>query len=358
MTIIAKIKVPFLTNDARLGAVLERNIAADGQFFFGVKTTGIFCKPSCGARNPKPENVTFFDDTAAAERAGFRACKRCKPKQIEEGDEKQDMVVRACRFIDEVEFSPKLDDIAAHVGVSRFHFHRVFKEIMGITPKAYSANKRRQKVKKGLQQTKRITDAIFDAGYENNSRFYENSAAFLGMTPKEFKAGGRGKNVIYTITTCPLGLMLLAATEQGICSIEFGDEKQVLEQKLKQNFPHAHLANKNPEFDNWVKQALKLIGNKQGQESILPLDIQGTAFQQKVWKTLLSIPFGVRVSYQQVAQQMTMPKATRAVANAIAKNPVAVAIPCHRVVRGDGALSGYRWGSERKSKLLAMESKK
>lgn len=345
----------FNSDDDKWRAVLARDKTADGAFFYGVVTTGVYCRPSCGARQPRRENVAFFRTQAEAEKAGYRACKRCRPDETPSWTRKQDVVASACRFIEQAETPPKLEDIAATVGLSPYHFHRLFKEVTGITPKAYATSHRTQAVKGGLKQSETVTQAIFSAGYNANSRFYEKAPGFLGMTPQEYRAGGAGQTIRYVIRECSLGLMLLAATGKGVCSILLGDDAGALELMLQQEFPGAVLAAKDAMMELWVDAALALIETGRRADKELPLDIQGTAFQQKVWKALQQIPAGTTASYKEIAERIRAPKAVRAVAQACAGNKIAVAIPCHRVVRSDGALSGYRWGVERKRSLLERE---
>lgn len=345
----------FKSDDERWQAVCTRNKKADGAFYFAVETTGIFCRPSCGARQPRRENVIFYDTREAAESAGYRACKRCKPDVARSWNDQEQLVARACRFIEAAETTPKLEDIAAEVGLSPYHFHRTFKEVTGVTPKAYAASHREQAVRDSLRNVDTVTEAIYGAGYNANSRFYEKAQSFLGMQPQEFKKGGYGKTIQYVIRECALGLMLLAATDQGVCSIRLGDDAKMLEAELQSEFPGAVLTGSDDTFESWVDAALDLIDARRPSGRRLPLDIRGTVFQQRVWKALQTIPAGETASYKEIAEQIGSPKAVRAVAQACASNPVAVAVPCHRVVRSDGALSGYRWGVERKKKLLKQE---
>ena len=345
----------FKSEDERWLAVCARDKRADGVFFFGVETTGIYCRPSCGARQPRRENVVFFDTQEEAVNAGYRACKRCKPDATKSWNEQEQMVARACRFIEAAETAPKLEAIAAEVGLSPYHFHRIFKEVTGVTPKAYAASHREQAVRDSLRNVGTVTEAIYDAGYNANSRFYEKAQSFLGMQPQEFKKGGYGKTIHYVIRECALGLMLLAATDQGVCSIRLGDDAGALEAELQTEFPGAMLTGSDDTFETWVDTALELIDARRPTGRRLPLDIRGTVFQQRVWKALQTIPVGETASYKEIAEKIGSPKAVRAVAQACANNPVAVAVPCHRVVRSDGALSGYRWGVERKKKLLEQE---
>ncbi len=342
-------------DDEKWLAVKARDKLADGRFYFAVATTGIYCRPSCGARQPKRENVSFFSDVASAEKAGFRACKRCQPNQQQSWNKNQELVTTACRYIESAETPPTLKQLAAKVGLSEYHFHRIFKEATGVTPKAYANSVRAKNVKDSLRTADTVTEAIYDAGYGASSRFYEKSQSFLGMTPQQFKAGGQGHTVHYTIVPCYLGLVLVAATDKGICSIQFADDRAELEALLKQTFPNAMLDGGDETFATLVANAVAYIENGNKAHQDLPLDIMGTAFQQQVWQAIMQIPSGSTLSYKKLAESMNKPTAARAVASACAKNNIAVVIPCHRVVRGDGSLSGYRWGVERKAKLLAKE---
>ncbi|WP_020400655.1 bifunctional DNA-binding transcriptional regulator/O6-methylguanine-DNA methyltransferase Ada [Kordiimonas gwangyangensis] len=343
-------------NEAKWRAVLSRDARADGSFYFSVLTTGVYCRPSCGARTPKRENVDFHTCPEAAEKAGFRPCKRCRPLESPAWAERQALIARACRFIEDAESTPVLADIAAHVGLSAYHFHRIFKEITGVTPKAYASSHRTKNVRGSLKESRTVTEAIYDAGYNANSRFYEKAQGFLGMTPKQYRAGGSGLVVRYSISPCSLGFMLMGATERGICTIQLGDNREALMDALKAEFPRATLEEATDDMNGWLKGALTLVDKGKQTLDTLPLDIRGTAFQEQVWQALRAIPEGETKTYSQVAEAIGKPKAVRAVANACANNRIAIAIPCHRVIRGDGSLSGYRWGVERKAKLLKREA--
>ncbi|MCJ9429345.1 bifunctional DNA-binding transcriptional regulator/O6-methylguanine-DNA methyltransferase Ada [Kordiimonas marina] len=347
----------FKTDAEKWQAVRARDKTADGQFYFSVATTGVYCRPSCGARLPNRENVAFHNDRDAAEAAGFRPCKRCRPDSTPSWQARAAMVAEACRFIEDAETSPTLEDVAAHAGLSPHHFHRVFKEVTGVTPKAYATAHRTKAVKAGLKTGGTVTDAIYDAGYGASSRFYEKADGFLGMSPKAYKAGGKGQTVRYSIRPSALGRMLIAATDKGICMIQFGDDDTALTEALSHDFPDATLTAGDAVFDAWADAALALVETGAKPEAGLPLDIQGTAFQQKVWQALQAIPPGETASYKEVAEAIGDAKAVRAVARACASNRIAVAIPCHRVVRSDGGISGYRWGVERKRVLLSREKK-
>jgi len=342
-------------NDPRWQAVLARDPAADGSFFYSVKTTGVYCRPSCPARTAKPENVRFHLTREEAESAGFRPCRRCKPDQPSLREQYTDKVTEICRLLETAETEPSLAELAAIAGLSTFHFHRIFKAITGLTPKAYAAAQRSHRIRNQLTKSQSVTAAIYDAGYNANSRFYEQSSQLLGMTPSDYRAGGTNSRIRFALGECSLGSILVAASEIGICAIALGDDPDYLIRELQDRFPKAELIGGDSEFEQWVA---KVVGFVEA-PSIgldLPLDMQGTAFQQRVWQTLRQIPAGEKVSYTEIAQRIGSPKAVRAVAGACAANTLAVAIPCHRVVRSDGGLSGYRWGVERKAELLRRES--
>lgn len=347
----------FKSSESRWQAVVDRNAAANGEFYFSVLTTGVFCKPSCGARLPNRENVDFHDTAEAAEKAGFRPCKRCKPTSGSLEQRHAALVEKICRFIENAEEEPNLQEMAKHADMSPHHFNRVFKKVTGLTPKQYVIGRRSESLKKELSQGSNVTDAIYSAGFNAASRFYEGAKPRLGMPASSFKAGGKGIEIRYTIESCWLGFILIAASEKGICSILFGDEETALQADLKRRFPHATLEPSDSESDykTWVSEVLSLIKEPSGGLN-LPLDIHGTAFQERVWRALQTIPAGETASYAEVAKKIGHPKASRAVAAACAANPVAVVIPCHRVVRANGDLSGYRWGTERKQHLLDMEA--
>ncbi|WCL53806.1 bifunctional DNA-binding transcriptional regulator/O6-methylguanine-DNA methyltransferase Ada [Gimibacter soli] len=342
------------TDDARWRALLARDARADGRFYFSVATTGVYCRPSCAARQPRRENVAFHTTMAEAEAAGFRACKRCKPDETPAWHAREKMVARACRFIEDAETPPTLDMIAADAGLSPYHFHRLFKQVTGVTPKAYAASHRAKSVKGSLKGSRTVTEALYDAGFNASSRFYEGAKDMLGMTPGEYRGGAVGKTIRYTILPCTLGLMLVGATDVGVCTIQFGDDEQALQAALVAEFPEARFEGATERFGDWVKAALAFVETGEGAAK-LPLDIAGTAFQRRVWAALQAIPAGETVSYKQVAEAIGEPAAVRAVARACASNRIAVAIPCHRVVRADGGLSGYRWGVARKRTLLDRE---
>ena len=346
---------PFIGETARWQALTTRAAEADGAFFYGVATTGIYCRPVCPSRLPRRENVRFFDDQAAAEAAGFRPCKRCAPQAAGERDPSVEAIVRACRLIDEAEKPPALEELAGAVGLSKYHFHRLFKKIVGVTPRQYAVEKRAGRVRRELRKKGAVTEAIYEAGFESSSRFYETAAASLGMRPKEFQKGGAGLMIRYAVVGSYLGWVLVAATEQGVCRIDIDDDPAALRARLEENFAQADLRTQDAQFDEVVKQVLRFLERPQTGLAV-PLDIQGTAFQQRVWSALREIPAGSTASYGELAERIGKPSAARAVAQACAANKIAVVIPCHRVVRGDGGLGGYRWGVERKRVLLDREA--
>jgi AraC family transcriptional regulator, regulatory protein of adaptative response / methylated-DNA-[protein]-cysteine methyltransferase len=336
-------------------AVKRRDPAFDGEFLFAVRTTGVYCRPSCASRPAKRENVSFFETGAQAEKAGYRACKRCRPDKIGAPDPHIEAVKRACAEIEQAEEAPKLADLAASVGLSPYHFHRVFKTITGVTPKAYAAQTRSQRAADGLRTAETVTEAIYDAGFNSSSRFYESTEARLGMTPGAVRRGGAGARIRFAVGEASLGAVLVAATDRGVCAIMLGDDPEALVRELQDRFPRAELEGGDAEFERTVAQVVGLV-EAPGQRLDLPLDIRGTAFQQRVWAALSAIPAGKTATYKEIARAIGQPKAVRAVAQACGANPLAVAIPCHRVVRSDGDLSGYRWGVERKRKLIDREA--
>lgn len=342
-------------NDPRWAAVLARDPSADGQFFYSVKTTGVYCRPSCGARPARPENVRFHLTAADAERAGFRPCKRCRPDQPPLEQQRIDDIAQLCRYIESADAPPRLRELAERIGLSPYHLHRVFKAVTGLTPKAYAAAHRAQRVRSQLTQGSTVTNAIYDAGYNSNGRFYEDSDRILGMTPTRYRAGGAGTAIRFAIGQCSLGAILVAASDRGVCAILLGDDPDALARDLQDRFPRANLIAGDDDFERLVAKVVGFV-EAPALGLDLPLDVRGTAFQQRVWQALRKIPAGQTASYADVARAIGAPHAVRAVAGACAANPIAVAIPCHRVVRSDGGLSGYRWGVDRKRALLARES--
>jgi AraC family transcriptional regulator of adaptative response/methylated-DNA-[protein]-cysteine methyltransferase len=343
-------------DDARWAAVIARDAAFDGRFFYSVETTGIYCRPSCPARRPKRVHVRFHDNAADAEQAGFRACKRCKPDQPSLVLQHAEKVAEACRLIETAEDEPRLDALARAVGLSPYHFHRIFKAVLGVTPKAYATAHRNKRVRERLGKSATVTQAIYDAGFNSNGRFYASSSDVLGMTPSAFRSGGANAEIKFAIGECSIGSVLVAATDKGVCAILLGNDAEVLLNELEEQFPRARLVGGDKAFERLAAKVIAFVeAPRIGLD--LPLDVQGTAFQHRVWDALRRIPAGTTASYTEIAQAIGSPRSVRAVAGACASNHLAVAIPCHRVVRTDGSLSGYRWGVERKRALLTREAK-
>jgi len=342
-------------NDPRWAAVVARDPAAEGKFFYSVKSTGVYCRPSCASRPARPENVQFHLTAANAERAGFRPCKRCKPDQPQMTEQHTILVTELCRFIEKAEQIPILHELAKYAGLSTYHLHRIFKAVTGVSPKTYAAAHRASRVRAELKRSNTVTEAIYGAGYNSNGRFYEKSNQVLGMTPTNYRSGGANTEIRFAIGQCSLGAILVAASKRGVCAILMGDDPDALARDLQDCFPRAILVGSDAEFEQLVAKVVGFVeAPKIGLD--LPLDVRGTAFQQRVWQALQGIPAGETVSYTDIAQRIGAPKAARAVAGACAANALAVAIPCHRVVRIDGGLSGYRWGVERKRALLDREA--
>jgi AraC family transcriptional regulator, regulatory protein of adaptative response / methylated-DNA-[protein]-cysteine methyltransferase len=345
-----------VARDPRWTAVVARDAKADGKFFYSVKTTGVYCRPSCAARPARPENVGFHSTAEAAERAGFRPCRRCKPDQPPLAERQAAQVAELCRLIEAADDVPSLEELAKHAGLSVYHLHRVFKAVTGVTPKAYAAAHRARRVRAELGKGGTVTEAIYGAGYGSNGRFYAESNQVLGMTPTKFRDGGANMEVRFAIGECSLGSILVATTERGVCAILLGDDPSELVQDLQRRFSRADLIGADAEFEQLVAKVVGLVeAPRVGVE--LPLDVRGTAFQQRVWQALRAIPAGATASYVDIARRIGSPRSVRAVAQACAANALAVAIPCHRVVRNDGDLSGYRWGVERKRALLDREAR-
>lgn len=346
----------FTDEEARWAAVMRRDAAADGAFVTAVRTTGVYCRPSCAARHPNRVNVSFYESCAAAERAGFRPCKRCRPDQPDPRALRVDAVKEACRTIEAAEEPPTLGELAGAAGLSPFHFHRVFKAATGVTPKAYADALRARRARDGLGRTATVTEAIYDAGFNSSGRFYATARKRLGMSPRAFRAGGPDEEIRFAVGQCWLGAVLVAATDKGVSAIQLGDDPDALVRGLQEQFPKARLVGGDAAFERLVAQVVGLV-ERPAESKELPLDIRGTAFQQRVWQALRAIPAGTTTSYGEIARRIGEPRAVRAVARACAGNPLAVAIPCHRVVRHDGLVSGYRWGVERKRALLEREAK-
>lgn len=344
-------------DDVRWQAVVARDASFDGQFYYSVETTGVYCRPSCAARLAKRTNVRFHDTREDAVQAGFRPCKRCKPDQPSLDQLHAEKIAQACRLIEGADEEPKLDALAEAVGLSSYHFHRIFKQALGVTPKAYATAHRTKRVRARLGENGTVTDAIYDAGFNSNGRFYANSSEMLGMTPSDFRAGGAGQEVRFAVGECSLGPILVAASDKGICAILFGNDSETLLRDLIAQFPRARLIGGDKVFEELTAKVVGFVEDP-AKGLDLPLDVRGTAFQHRVWDALRRIPPGSTASYAEIAEKISAPKAVRAVARACATNRIAVAIPCHRVVRSDGALSGYRGGVERKRALLDKEAKK
>jgi AraC family transcriptional regulator, regulatory protein of adaptative response / methylated-DNA-[protein]-cysteine methyltransferase len=347
--------VGFVSDNARWEALRRRDPAADGAFYYSVRTTGVYCRPSCAARLARRENVDFHLTCADAERAGFRPCKRCRPNEAGLAERHAAAVAKACSLIDAADEMPSLDALADAVGLSRYHFHRVFKAVTGVTPKAYADARRGERVRQELARSETVTQAIYGAGFNSNGRFYAAADSLLGMTPTEYRAGGNGSVIRFAVGECSLGSILVAATDKGVCAIEFGDDPDRLVHALQDRFPKAQLVGGDHTFEQFVAKVVGFI-EAPAQGLDLPLDIRGTAFQKRVWNAIRDIPAGATASYAELARRIGRPSASRAVAQACASNTLAVAIPCHRVVRRDGGLSGYRWGVERKEALLTRET--
>ncbi|MEE1867276.1 bifunctional DNA-binding transcriptional regulator/O6-methylguanine-DNA methyltransferase Ada [Pseudomonas auratipiscis] len=342
-------------SDPRWQAMLARDPAADGEFVYAVRTTGVYCRPSSSSRLPRIDNVEFFDTPTQAEAAGYRPSKRKVADQTLMAEQHRAKVTQACQLIEDAESIPSLNQLAEQLSMSPFHLHRVFKAITGVTPKAYASAHRADKVRHQLQHSSSITDALYQAGFNSNSRFYESSNARLGMTPGSYRDGGANTDIRFALGQCSLGAILVAQSARGICAILLGDNPQALLQDLQDKFPKANLLGGDREFESLVARVVGLI-EAPGIGLDLPLDLRGTAFQERVWQALRTIPAGTTASYAEIAQRIGASKAVRAVAQACAANALAVAIPCHRVVRSDGNLSGYRWGVERKRQLLEREN--
>ncbi|GKS86914.1 bifunctional DNA-binding transcriptional regulator/O6-methylguanine-DNA methyltransferase Ada [Acidovorax sp. SUPP1855] len=341
--------------DPRWAAVAARDAQADGRFVYSVRTTGVYCRPSCSARPARPENVDFHATAEAAERAGFRPCRRCHPDRPAGFDPHAETVARLCRLIEASEPPPSLDALAQAAGLSPHHLHRVFKAATGLTPRAYAAAHRAGKLRDGLPHAGTVTEALYAAGYGSQGRFYEEAGRVLGMAPSRYRTGGAQVRIRFAVGQCSLGAVLAAASERGLCALLLGDDPDVLVRDLQDRFPRAELLGADAAFEQWMAQVIGFVDVPR-RGLALPLDVQGTVFQQRVWTALQTIAPGETASYAQIAERIGAPRAVRAVAQACGANALAVAIPCHRVVRTDGALSGYRWGVERKRALLDKET--
>jgi AraC family transcriptional regulator of adaptative response/methylated-DNA-[protein]-cysteine methyltransferase len=354
-TKVALRPAPADPNDAFWNAVRARDRSYDGKFYYSVATTGVYCRPSCPARLANRENVAFHASCSAAHKAGFRPCKRCKPNEPSLHDRYAAKVAEACRLMEEAEEPPKLEELARATGLSTYHFHRVFKVVAGVTPKAYADAHRQKRVRDNLKRSRSVTEAIHEAGFNSSGRFYANSDQVLGMTPSDFRSGGTNADMRFAVGECSLGSILVAASDKGIVAILFGEDPETLVHDLEDGFPNANLIGGDRFFEDVMAKVVGLVEAPEVGID-LPLDVRGTAFQHRVWQALREIPVGTTATYSEIAEGIGMPKAVRAVAAACAANKIAVAIPCHRVVRNDGSLSGYRWGVERKRRLIDRET--
>ncbi|WP_298423595.1 bifunctional DNA-binding transcriptional regulator/O6-methylguanine-DNA methyltransferase Ada [Rhodoblastus sp.] len=345
-----------IEDQRRWARVLARDASADGAYVYAVASTGVYCRPSCPARIAKPENVRFYASPGEAEAAGYRACKRCNPAGLSRAQAKAAIVARACRLIETAESMPSLAELSAACGLSPPHLHRQFRAITGVTPKAYAMARRVEAVRVRLADPETsVISAIYGAGFNASSRFYETSQASLGMSPTALKRGGRGVAIRFAVGQSSLGAVLVAMSAKGVCAISLGDDPETLVRDLQERFPAAQLIGADDAFEALVARVIGFVDAPQiGLD--LPLDLRGTAFQQRVWRALQKVPAGETLSYSELADRLDLPNGARAVARACAANTIAVAIPCHRVVRNDGALSGYRWGVERKQALLDKEA--
>jgi AraC family transcriptional regulator of adaptative response/methylated-DNA-[protein]-cysteine methyltransferase len=344
--------------DPRWAAVFARDRRADGTFFYSVSTTGVYCRPSCGSRRANPKHVRFHRTAAEAERAGFRPCRRCKPDQPSLEQTRAAKIADICRLIETADEPPRLEALARHAGLSPYHFHRVFRAVTGLTPRDYAAAHRTERVRTELKKRRKtVTEAIYDAGFNSGGRFYETSDDLLGMTPTDYRAGGVHAEIRFAVAECSLGSILVARSAKGICAILLGDDPDALVRDLQDRFPRAALVGGDGAFEQTVARVIGLV-EAPALGLDLPLDVRGTAFQRRVWRALRDIPAGKTASYAEIATRIGAPGSARAVAAACAANALAVAIPCHRVVRTDGSLSGYRWGVDRKQSLLERENRR
>jgi len=348
-----------LSEKALWQAVLKRDRSYDGISFYGVMSTFIYCRFQCPSKKPLLENTRFFFSQKGAEKAGFRPCKRCRPEEAKEPsiDDTESQVLKVCHYMESCDYIPTLDELSRQVTSSPYHLQREFKKVLGITPRNYADALRQLRFKKALKTGDDIALATYDAGYGSSSRLYEKSSRFLGMTPKAYKHHGKGQNIHYSVVKCPLGLLLLAATKKGICAVRIGDSRKDLVDEFKNEFKNADINETNSELSEWPQMLIDYLAGSTPWPK-LPFDVKATAFQRRVWDHLTAIPEGQTMHYSEIASAIGQPKATRAVARACATNPVALVIPCHRVVPKTGGVGGYRWGAERKEKLLAIERQK
>ncbi len=341
----------------RWHAVQQRLPVADGRFVYAVRTTGIYCRPSCPARRPRREHVQFFEDASAAEAAGYRACKRCQPAGVSGSERVAARIARACRRIQASAELPATAELARLAAMSRFHFQRVFKRVTGLSPKAYMEAQRAGRLRAVLPRSSSVTDALHEAGFNSSTRFHAHSAEALGMPARAFRAGGAEQPIRFAIGRCSFGAILVAASTRGLCALLLGDDAAALLRELQERFPKAQLLGADRAFKRLVGSVIGLVEHPGPEALALPLDLRGTAFQHRVWNALRQVPAGTTLSYSQLARRIGLPQGARAVAGAVAANPVAILVPCHRVVRSDGAVGGYRWGLERKRALLASEAR-
>jgi AraC family transcriptional regulator of adaptative response/methylated-DNA-[protein]-cysteine methyltransferase len=355
MTSTTAMRAAATLDDPRWAAVAARDARADGTFFYSVRTTGVYCRPSCASRRARPENVEFHLTADDAEHAGFRPCKRCRPRHASASARSSEWVAELCRFIEEAEQAPTLEALARRAGLSAYHLHRVFRDVTGLTPRAYAAAHRARRVRAELDRGGSVTGAIYGAGYNSNGRFYAESGHVLGMTPTSYRAQGANTKIRFAVGECSLGSILVAQSERGVCAILMGDDPDALVRDVQDQFARATLIGGDPAFEKLVARVVGFVeAPRVGLD--LPLDVRGTAFQQRVWQALRDIPVGETASYTEIARRIGAPKSVRAVGQACGANRLAVAIPCHRVVRNDGGLSGYRWGIARKRALLEREA--
>lgn len=352
---LSKPTIPSVADDPRWARIVARDKSADGRIWYSVSTTGVYCRPSCPSRTANPKNVQLHDSLESARATGFRPCRRCNPDGPSIESENAALVAKACRIIKESDEELSLEELANAIGLSPSYFHRVFKAATGLTPKEYAAAERAKKVREGLDSGNTVTEAIYDAGFSSSGGFYEKSTCMLGMTPSQYRAGGANEEIKFAVGQTSLGVILVASSKKGVASILLGDDPEELVRNLQDRFPKARLIGADRDYEALVARVVGFV-ERPGIGLNLPLDVRGTAFQRRVWQALQEIPFGDTVSYAEIARRIGSPKAVRAVAGACAANNLAVAIPCHRVVRDDGSLSGYAWGVERKRVLLDRES--
>lgn len=342
--------------EEKWNAVMRRDKAADNAFVYSVKSTGIYCRPSCPSRRPLRENVGFHRDWSAAEKAGYRACKRCDPKGVPLKVAQARKIAKACRLIETSQVMPRLDELARSAGLSPFHFHRLFKLVTGLTPRAYAAERRAAQLRSALARGKKVTEAVYESGFGSAAGAYAKANDALGMPPSRFRQGGKNEQIRFGVGKCSLGQILVAASMKGVCAITLGEDAEALLEDLQARFPNAQLVPGGKDFKSWMAQVIGFV-DQPGRQLDLPLDIRGTLFQKRVWQALRKIPLGSTLSYAELAARIGAATSVRAVASACGANKLAIAIPCHRVVARDGALSGYRWGIARKKALLAREKK-